>query len=259
MQKLVLFSISLVMLSHPIQAAEFSLHDANEHSFLIFRTEIESTKDIGVHAQKQIPKLFEIAKSEGIKPNGEIHHFYYTKGGQSFLEIGIPVESGANLGSSNKGAYRIVKKPPYRFLRYIHHGPISTIGQSWPKLHSQRIQQGEVGEGTVEVYLSGINDLMSKDTRVELREILLPKELIKGECVVVGFAPNSQASKAGMREGDIIRTYAGEPTANFADLIEAIKSHKDGKGKIEVVVLRGKAEETLMVKSGSLGAAIENQ
>ena len=57
-------------------------------------------------------------------------------------------------------------------------------------------------------------------------------------------APNSPASKAGLRAGDLVTTIDGKTVENYSEMVARIRAHKPGD-KVTLVVSRGGNETTI--------------
>ena len=64
-------------------------------------------------------------------------------------------------------------------------------------------------------------------------------------CLVIGVMPNSSAQKAGIRQKDIITSFAGRPVYSREQLIETVDQYRNQT--VEVRVHRGRNELTLQV------------
>jgi hypothetical protein len=72
--------------------------------------------------------------------------------------------------------------------------------------------------------------------------------------MVTGTLPRSQAEAAGMKAGDILVSYGGSPTRSLADLRAAAgREQESGTEVVEVVVIRGGSEVTLLLRPGQMG------
>lgn len=69
------------------------------------------------------------------------------------------------------------------------------------------------------------------------------------QCLVKDITPNSAAQKGGIRPGDIIQTFTGQPVPNFQVLVELIKKTQPGQ-EVVVVVLRDNVPVNLKVVMG---------
>jgi membrane-associated protease RseP (regulator of RpoE activity) len=73
----------------------------------------------------------------------------------------------------------------------------------------------------------------------------------KGEGAgIARVVPNSPAAKAGMKDGDRVISFAGQPIANTADLSKAIRDRIGGE-EVEVGVRRGEETVALRVTLGA--------
>ena len=246
MLKFILF----ITLSFSLYAENFQTKEAPEQHFLIFKTTIKSTKDIGRHAQRNIPALFKEAKDKKLEITGQIHHFY--KGNE--LEIALPVKNSDKY----KGIFQLVKKEPYRYAVYKHNGPVSKIGESWDKLHSHSVNKGAVLQGGIEIYTSGTKSLLNKNTTIELRNILADKSKFT-QCIIKAVGPKTNAETSGLKVGDIIKDYSGNSIKNSGDLILAINKNSKKAAGIRVTIIRKGKELQIDVKAGKLGIALENR
>ena len=61
---------------------------------------------------------------------------------------------------------------------------------------------------------------------------------------LAGVLPGSPAALAGLREGDVITTFAGVKIANLEDLMAQLSSKKPGD-EVEIVVLRSRLPYTI--------------
>ena len=108
---------------------------------------------------------------------------------------------------------------------------------------------------------------MDKGVRLAVREgeqwrMLLAFPLFfEAKTLVVSPAPGSQAETMGLRAGDIITHYAGEPIEYSAQLIAAVdrESSQPRDRSIPVRVLRGKEEMALTARPGKLGVRIDTR
>jgi hypothetical protein len=66
---------------------------------------------------------------------------------------------------------------------------------------------------------------------------------------VIRVEPNTGAARAGMKQRDVIRLFAGKPVRDFDKLIQLIKQTHPGD-KVEVVIHRGTKQMTLRVVMG---------
>ena len=251
MTKCVIFLLAI--LSY-LSAEEFKVVHIKAKTFLSFKTEISSTKDIGKYASKIVPELKQEAKENNFAVTGAIHHFYTHQGPKNFLEIALPIDDTKTY----KGKFTVKKAPAYDAVLYVHKGPISKIGQSWDKLHKHVAKSGQLSSrfGT-EIYTSGVKNLMSKETAVELHEHLIDKTILKGECFISGFAKNSQAKKLGLKKGDIIESYNDKKIKFSSDLIKSVNSNK--LDSVNIIVNRNSELLTYKVNAGPLGIFLENR
>jgi len=65
--------------------------------------------------------------------------------------------------------------------------------------------------------------------------------------LVASVSPESAASRAGIKAGDIITTVAGKPIEDTGDLVGAIRSADEG-AEIDIGIVRDRKEQTLKVK-----------
>ena len=70
---------------------------------------------------------------------------------------------------------------------------------------------------------------------------------VKGGVLVASVSPESAASRAGIKAGDIITTVAGKPIEDTGDLVGAIRSADEG-AEIDIGIVRDRKEQTLKVK-----------
>ena len=67
-----------------------------------------------------------------------------------------------------------------------------------------------------------------------------------------GVSEGSPAEKAGLKGGDIIVGFGGEPVKNIEDFMAGLVKHKPGD-EVDVLVKRDGEEKTLKVKLGLRG------
>jgi hypothetical protein len=236
--------------------SQYSLKDVSPKIFLIYKTPLKSTKEIGGHAKKHIPLLRKSALENNLKISGKIHHFYYSDKNESFLELGVPIAEKTKY----TGAYKIVKKDSYKCISSMHKGPISGIGGSWNRLHTHANKSNELRSWkSCEIYKTDLTNLMHTDTRIELHQYILDKSKLKNECVVSYLAPKANAIMVGIKVGDVISKYEKTKISNSKDLIKAIKENKKSESDIAIVIKRKTELLTFKVKPGKLGVALSNR
>ena len=74
--------------------------------------------------------------------------------------------------------------------------------------------------------------------------------------LVYQVLPESPASKAGMKDGDIVKTFDGAPIRHSRELIDRVSSTKAGR-RIGIEVLRDGKRQTLQVEIGERPAEVE--
>jgi hypothetical protein len=89
------------------------------------------------------------------------------------------------------------------------------------------------------------------DAREDVMEKVLANPPATG-LFLTFLAPDGQAYGAGLREGDILFSYAGEPTPDMAALAKLIPA-KAGEAAVGLRYVREDAERTVVVKGGRLG------
>ena len=74
-----------------------------------------------------------------------------------------------------------------------------------------------------------------------------------GSDATIGFVqPGSAAAKAGLKAGDVVKTFDGKAVTTYMSLVAQIGRKKPGE-KVKMVVQRGKEKVTLDVKLGKRG------
>jgi len=73
---------------------------------------------------------------------------------------------------------------------------------------------------------------------------------MEGEAKISGFADNSPAEKAGLKEGDVIVKIQDKPIKEVNDLMEAMQKTKPGD-KLSVTVKRDDKEKIVTVTLGT--------
>ena len=66
------------------------------------------------------------------------------------------------------------------------------------------------------------------------------------------MSPESAASRAGIKAGDVITTVAGKKVETTDDLVRAVRAAEDG-ADVEIGIVRDKKAQTLKVKLSSAG------
>ncbi len=113
-----------------------------------------------------------------------------------------------------------------------HHVPISIFQHDWDRLRKGE-RWGRLG-----------GPLPSNPNRPILG--VKPIEETKSG-IKVNVIAGASAEKAGLVDGDIIQSVAGQKTSNAAELIGVVAKQKAGK-TVDVVVLRGDEEKTIAVE-----------
>lgn len=101
--------------------------------------------DIGVHASKDVPSLFALAKEHGLKVTGPIEHAYWDMAlpdKPHVLEIWLPVEVEAGAEKTNIAGLQRIE--PYKCLSAPFKRPIHEIGDAWGELGSEAQKLGHV-------------------------------------------------------------------------------------------------------------------
>jgi S1-C subfamily serine protease len=70
---------------------------------------------------------------------------------------------------------------------------------------------------------------------------------------LTGVRAGSPAEVAGLKSGDVIVEFAGQPVKDLFEYSNALYAHKPGD-EVSVVVLRGGQRVTLQVKLGKRGS-----
>ena len=70
--------------------------------------------------------------------------------------------------------------------------------------------------------------------------------------LVSSVSPESAASRAGIKAGDVITTVAGKKVETTDDLVRAVRAAEDG-ADVEIGIVRDKKAQTLKVKLSSAG------
>ncbi|MEX0586796.1 MAG: trypsin-like peptidase domain-containing protein, partial [Pirellulales bacterium] len=70
-----------------------------------------------------------------------------------------------------------------------------------------------------------------------------------GVCKITEVLPESPAAKAGVRVGDVVKSFAGEPIANFNQLRDLVRRKKPGE-KVKVELVRDQQPLTLEMEIG---------
>lgn len=236
------------------QAEEMKVRDAPAQKFLMFESEYSDLKEIGPFAHKHVPALKSEAAKVGFKITGPVQHFYRNDSGKGYLEIAYPISGEIEY----KGEYRVITKPAYKYYTITHKGPISGIGKSWDGFMTAFANAGKMQEEGIEIYMSGTKNLMAEETRIEIRGSITDMAKFKN-CIIDGFVKGSQGKKAGLKKGDVILYYNGQPIKNSAEIIQAVNKNADSKSNIKITVLRSGEEMEFTLKSGKMGTFLKNQ
>lgn len=89
----------------------------------------------------------------------------------------------------------------------------------------------------------GLNQLVATMPQVKIERrgkamLGVQSSVLAEECIVGGITPGSAADRAGLQEGDIIRSFGGEAVGDFRALVDLIANKEPGD-RVEVGYLRG--------------------
>ncbi len=107
------------------------------------------------------------------------------------------------------------------------------------KVYNQLITEGRVARGWLGVGLDNLSAEQMKELDVEQTGGILVKRVL----------PNSPAALGGLRVGDVILQWDGEPAVDAMELTLDIARRKAGD-KVEVIVLRGGGPQRLTITIG---------
>lgn len=107
------------------------------------------------------------------------------------------------------------------------------------KVYNQLITEGRVARGWLGVGLDNLSAEQMKELDVEQTGGILVKRVL----------PNSPAALGGLRVGDVILQWDGEPAVDAMELTLDIARRKAGD-KVEVIVLRGGGPQKLTITIG---------
>ena len=62
--------------------------------------------------------------------------------------------------------------------------------------------------------------------------------------IIQEVTPDSPASRAGLRAGDLVTTVDGQAIQSYSEMVAAIRAHKPGD-KVTLGVIRGGSETTI--------------
>ena len=123
--------------------------------------------------------------------------------------------------------------------------PINSVRDLLPQLHTGRVIRGQLG---VEVSSQPF-------TEEAARELGLPAG---GGAEIGGVGPDSAAAKGGMRPGDFVIEYNGQPVHSSGDLIAMVVATKPGT-TVPIKVVRNRQQRTLNVTIAELDLLAEEQ
>ncbi len=121
--------------------------------------------------------------------------------------------------------------------------PINTIRELLPQLRAGKISRGVIG-------VSISRDPITKDVAKELG---LPGT---SGAVVSSVAPNTPASRAGLRPGDVIVEFNGRPVTDSDSLVSMVVSTKPGT-TVPVAIYRENKRQTLNITPDELDLEAE--
>jgi len=94
------------------------------------------------------------------------------------------------------------------------------------------------------------DDAKKKSTEGERGFLGIQFGAMEGEAKISGFADESPAEKAGLKEGDVIVKVKDKPIKEVSDLMEAMQNTKPGD-KLSVTVKRDDKEKTFTITLGT--------
>jgi serine protease Do len=168
---------------------------------------------------------------------------------ESFIQTDAainPGNSGGALVDLNGGLLGIntaIASPTGSYSGYGFAVPSDIVS----KIVEDLLQFGVVQRGWLGVSIASVNNLLAKQNDLAVRE----------GAFISGFADNSSAKEAGLREGDVVTKIDNFPIRSNSALIEYISRHRPGD-KLDVTVNRKGKEVvipvTLKNREGKTGA-----
>ena len=96
----------------------------------------------------------------------------------------------------------------------------------------------------------GDDDTKKKSTEGERGFLGIHLTPMEGEAQISGFADDSPAEKAGLKEGDVIVKIQDKPVKEVNDLMEMMQKTKPGE-KVAITVKRDDKEKTVTITLGT--------
>ena len=107
--------------------------------------------------------------------------------------------------------------------------PINAIRDLLPQLSTGKVTRGRIGVGLEAVNPSAIDELGLKN---------------RDGAVIKTVIPDSAASKAGVKAGDVLTSYNGKPVKRVEDLMQMVTATKPGT-TIPARLVRDRQEKTV--------------
>jgi serine protease Do len=114
------------------------------------------------------------------------------------------------------------------------HVPVNTYRDTWDRLAKAEIWGGS---------------LIGSSQRGDRPYIGMLGEATDGVCKITEVLPDSPAAKAGVKVGDVVKTFAGEPIDNFNKLRDLVRRKKPGD-KVKLELVRNNKPLTLEMEIG---------